>query len=266
MSQTNRFVGKTALITGGAGEIGFATAKALAEEGALIALMDINGEKCTSAADRLSGICKTVRTYICDVGNSAAVEAHVRQIVTDFGSLDLLFNNAGFQGAFKPIHEYPVDDFETVIRINLIGAFNVLRSVSDVMVAQGGGCIVNTASMAGVDGPPNMAAYGASKFALIGLTGTAAKDLAPYGIRVNAISPAFMGPGFMWDRQVQLQAEANTQYFSTDPKVVAEQMIGSVPMHRYGDISEIPGVVTFLMSEDSSYITGVNIPISGGIR
>jgi len=266
MSQTNRFEGKTALITGGGGEIGFTTAKALAEEGALIALMDISGEKCTKAAERLSGICKTVRTYTCDVSDFAAVEVQVRQVTVDFGSLDLLFNNAGIQGAFKPIYEYPLDDFEMVIRINLIGAFNILRSVSAVMVSQGGGCIVNTASMAGVDGPPNMSAYGASKFALIGLTGTAAKDLAPYGIRVNSISPAFMGPGFMWDRQVQLQAEAGTQYFSTDPKVVVEQMIGSVPMRRYGDISEISGAVTFLMSEDSSYITGVNIPISGGIR
>jgi NAD(P)-dependent dehydrogenase (short-subunit alcohol dehydrogenase family) len=120
--------------------------------------------------------------------------------------------------------------------------------------------------MAGVDGPPNMAAYGVSKFGIIGLTQTAAKDLAPYNIRVNAISPAFMGPGFMWDRQVKLQAEANSQYFSSDPDTVAQQMIGSVPMRRYGNINEIPGTVVFLMSEDASYITGVNVPISGGIR
>lgn len=93
----------------------------------------------------------------------------------------------------------------------------------------------------------------------------AAKDLAPYNIRVNAISPAFMGPGFMWDRQVELQAKAGSQYFSTDPKEVAQQMIGSIPMRRYGNINEIPGVVAFLFSDDSSYMTGVNLPISGGI-
>jgi NAD(P)-dependent dehydrogenase (short-subunit alcohol dehydrogenase family) len=133
------------------------------------------------------------------------------------------------------------------------------------MVQAGGGSIVNTASMAGVEGPPNMAAYGSSKFGVVGLTETASKDLAPYNIRVNAISPAFMGPGYMWDRQVNLQARAGTQYFSSDPKEVEKEMIGSVPMRRYGNITEIPGTVSFLLSEEASYITGVNIPISGGI-
>ena len=143
------------------------------------------------------------------------------------------------------------------------------RFAGRVLVVTGGAGEIGRQTakyMVGVDGTPNMAAYGASKFAVIGLTQTAAKDLAPYGIRVNAISPAFMGPGYMWERQVRLQAEAGSQYFSTDPEAVAEQMIGAVPMRRYGDISEIPGTVAFLMSDASSYITGVNIPISGGIR
>ena len=133
------------------------------------------------------------------------------------------------------------------------------------MVSHRVGRIVNTASMAGVQGPPNLAAYATSKFAIVGLTQTASKDLAPYNIRVNAISPAFMGPGFMWDRQVELQASAGSQYFSTDPEEVSRQMINSVPMRRYGDINEIPGVVAFLLGEDSSYMTGVNLPIAGGI-
>lgn len=111
-----------------------------------------------------------------------------------------------------------------------------------------------------------MAAYGASKFAVVGLTETAAKDLAPHGIRVNAISPAFIGPGFMWDRQVQLQAEAGSQYFSSDSEIVAQQMIDSVPMRRYGGVDEIPGTVSYLLSDDASYVTGINVPISGGIN
>lgn len=110
-----------------------------------------------------------------------------------------------------------------------------------------------------------MAAYGASKFALVGLTQTAAKDLAPYNIRVNAISPGYMGPGFMWDRQVDLQAAANSQYYDKDRNVVAKQMVGEVPLRRYGSIEEIPGTVAYLMSDDSSFTTGENIKISGGI-
>ncbi|NCC14606.1 MAG: SDR family oxidoreductase, partial [Spirochaetia bacterium] len=111
----------------------------------------------------------------------------------------------------------------------------------------------------------NMAAYGASKFAMIGLTQTAAKDLAPFGIRVNSISPGFMGPGFMWDRQVDLQASVGSQYYDSDRSVVVKQMIGAVPLRRYGLIEEIPPTVMYLMSDDSSYITGVNIKLSGGI-
>lgn len=196
----------------------------------------------------------------------ASVKKMVDKVAADFSGIDFLFNNAGYQGVFKKIFEYPVEDFDRVIRINLSGSFYILRSVSEHMAERKKGCIVNTASMAGVDGPPNMIAYGASKFSIIGMTQSAAKDLAPYNIRVNSISPAFMGPGYMWERQVRLQAEAGSQYFSSDIKTVEEQMIGAVPMRRYGNINEIPGTVIFLMSDDASYITGVNIPISGGIR
>lgn len=265
MSNARRFEGRIALITGGGGDIGLATAMHLAEEGAAITLLDLDPAKLSQAERRLADAGMRVQSQVCDVTDFAAVETAVGQVVADFGSLDLLFNNAGYQGMFKPVQDYPADDFARVIGINLVGAFHVLKAVSAQMVAQEYGRIVNTASMAGVGGPPNMAAYGASKSGIIGLTQTASKDLAPYNIRVNAISPAFMGPGYMWDRQVQLQAETGTQYFVSDPAVVAEQMISSVPMRRYGDISEIPGVVAFLMSDAASYMTGVNLPISGGI-
>ncbi|EWG97758.1 hypothetical protein Q427_34240 [Halomonas sp. BC04] len=152
-----------------------------------------------------------------------------------------------------------------MININVNGAFIVLRIFSEYMVSHGGGAVVNTASMAAIGGPPNMVAYAASKAALLGMTQTAAKDLAPYSIRVNAISPAYMGPGYMWTRQIELQASAGSQYFDKDPEIVEQQMVGSIPMRRYGEINEIPGAVAFLLSDHASYITGVNIPISGGI-
>lgn len=264
-SLDNRFSGKCVLITGAAGNIGFATAKRFAQEGANIALVDIDGEKLSNAATSLGLDEKRVRTYVCDVTSSGNVASVVRSVVDDFGAIDFLFNNAGYQGVFDRIHEYPDEDFAKVININVTGFFFVLKHVSAAMVESGGGSIVNSASMAGVGGPPNMAAYAASKFAVIGITQTASKDLAPYHIRVNAISPAFMGPGYMWDRQVELQAKVGSQYFSSDPARVAEEMINQVPMRRCGSIDEIPGTVAFLMSDDASYITGVNVPIAGGI-
>ena len=120
------------------------------------------------------------------------------------------------------------------------------------------------ASHAGVVGPPNMIAYSASKFAVIGITQTAAKDLAPYHIRVNALSPALIGPGVMWTRQTELQAGVGSQYFDADPQVVEQQMINSVPMRRLGSLEEVANSVAFLMSEEASYITGFNLEITGG--
>ena len=124
--------------------------------------------------------------------------------------------------------------------------------------------VVIIASMAGVSGAPTMPAYAASMAAVIGLTKAAAKDLAPHGIRVNAVSPAFVGPGRMWDTQVARQAAAGSQYYATDPDLVAAQMIGMVPLRRYGSPHEIANVVAFLLSDDASYMTGVNLEVSGG--
>lgn len=263
--QTHRFSGKVAVVTGAAGNIGLACAKRLAQSGAAVALLDMNADALKSAVTDVAAHGVAARPYICDVTDIGAVRDTIAAVVADFGAIDFLFNNAGYQGAFAPVQDYPEDDFARVMDINVRGAFHVLRTVARHMIDRRFGRIVNTASMAGVQGPPNMAAYAASKFAIVGLTEVASKDLAPYNIRVNAISPAFMGPGMMWDRQVELQAKVGSQYFSTDPKEVAKQMIGSVPMRRYGNIDEIPGVVEFLLGEDSSYMTGVNLPIAGGI-
>lgn len=260
-----RFVGKTILITGGAGNIGLQTAHRFAREGAAVALLDINRDKLEIALEELSKYNVFTLSVTCDVVDMPSVIQAVKQVIEKLGAIDMLFNNAGYQGEFQPVQSYPENDFKRVLDINLLGAFNVLKTVASHMVDRRTGAIVNTASMAGVDGPPNMVAYGASKFALIGMTQTAAKDLATYNIRVNAISPGYIGPGYMWDRQVELQAKASTQYFDNDINKTAAQMISQIPMRRYGDLDEILGTVVFLMSDDSSYITGINIPIAGGI-
>lgn len=166
----------------------------------------------------------------------------------------------------KMTHEYPIDDFKLVQDVNVTGNFRVLQAVAKSMMKSGGGVIVNTASVAGLRGSPTMPAYVASKAAIVGLTMSVAKDLAPYNIRVNAISPALIGPGFMWDRQNELQAKTGSPYYSSDPETVAKNKVNGVPMKRLGSIDEVIQGVAFLMSKDSSYITGTNLIIDGGFQ
>ncbi len=255
------------LITGAAGDIGWAAAKRLANSNRCIVLADH-----PAAADRLAGRATDLRALGCatleapfDVTDRDDVQRAIDFIETSVGIATLVFNNAGYQGVFSRVDQMPTSDVERVFAVNVIGAFNVIAETTSRMIAASvGGVIVNTASMAGVSGAPNMAGYSASKAAVIALTKSSAKDLAPFDIRVNSISPAFIGPGAMWDKQVEMQAAANSQYYSTDPTEVAAQMISMVPMRRFGSLDEVAEVVSFLLSPASSYLTGINIEIAGG--
>lgn len=263
---TYNFQSKTILITGGAGDIGAAAARRFAEGGAGVVLLDINEAQLAAVAADLKSHNTPVHTFCCDVTNAEQVKQTMAQATEQAGRLDYLFNNAGFQGAFARTDDYPEADFEKVIGINVVGVFNVLKAVAQQMRDAGGGAIVNMASHAGVAGPPNMLAYAASKFTVVGMTQTAAKDLAPYNIRVNAISPALIGPGMMWARQTELQAAVGSQYFDSDPKVVEQQMVDSVPLRRLGRLEEVANGVAFLLSEEASYVTGFNLELTGGIN
>ena len=261
--------GRTALVTGAAGQIGAAAAVALTGAGVTVVAADH-----PSAAERLEATVDSCRNagpdasthpLLFDVSDPAAIEAALASLPADIGTPDLVFNNAGIQGAFAPTHRYPLEDAAAVINVNVIGALNVMTCAAAAMVTAGtGGAIVNMSSMAGVTGAPNMLAYSTSKAAIIGMTKSAAKDLAPHGIRVNSVSPAFIGPGPMWERQIELQAAAGTQYFPSDPETVAEMMIDMIPMRRYGAVTEVIDVVLWLLSNRAGYVTGVNIEVSGG--
>ncbi|CAD7923867.1 unnamed protein product [Amoebophrya sp. A120] len=175
-----------------------------------------------------------------------------------------LFNNAGIQGEIQPIYDTTVQDFENVIQVNVVGAFKVLRSVTKYMKDRGQkGAVVSTSSTAW-NGVPNMIGYSMSKAAVVGMTGSAGKDLAPFGIRVNCISPGHVG-GTMWDRKLNLQAKLNTQYWPHgDPKAIGEAMLKKVPQRRAADVTEIINVVSFLLSEEASFMTGENVRVAGG--
>lgn len=264
------FGGSTALVTGAGGDIGRTVAVRLAASDARVVITDLDraaeGLELTRAACAAAGGDDGVLAVAADVTEPASVAACFEAAAERFGAPDIVFNNAGVQGELLPLQDYPLDDLALVMDVNVKGIFNVLREAARRLRSAGlAGAIVNSASMAGVEGAANMPAYSASKGAVMSLTRSASKDLAPLGIRVNAISPAFIGEGLMWDRQVERQAKADTQYYSTDPAVVAQEMIGAVPIRRTGTLAEVAATVIWLLSDESSYVNGQNVIISGGL-
>ncbi len=191
-----------------------------------------------------------------DVGLADHVQRYVKAAVDAFGRVDVLFNNAGIAGAQARVVDYPDDVFERVMRVNVMGTFLGLKHVLPVMIAQGNGVVVNMASVAGTVGAPTMAAYSASKHAIIGLTRTAAGGVGKLGVRVNAVCPGPIDTALI----DSLHAGINPQ----DPASVKAFNIGRNPMGRYGDPVEVAKVVVFLASDAASYVNGVAWLIDGG--
>jgi NAD(P)-dependent dehydrogenase (short-subunit alcohol dehydrogenase family) len=262
-----RFAGRVAVITGAAGDIGRAVALRLAAEGARVVLNDLEGARArletVAAAVREVGPDPVVAPF--DVTDEAAVAAAIDDLTERVGPPELVVTCAGVQGAFVALPDHQVTELRSVLEANVVGTFTVVAAAARSLRAAGRpGAIVTVSSMAGVSGAPNMPAYSASKAAVLGLTRSAAKDLAPLGVRINAICPAFIGPGAMWDRQVEQQAAAPGPAYADTPEEVAAQMIGMVPLGRYGSVDEVAAVAAFLLSDDASYVTGTETEISGG--
>ena len=262
------FSGQVALVTGAGGNIGRAVAVELARRGADLVLADLPAATAGLETTRLE--CRgvrgdlTVETVTFDVREPAAVAEALAAATDRVGVAQLVVNNAGYQGHFANVLDYDLDDLKTVLDVNAFGVFTVLQASGRLLRDAGlGGSIVNVASMA-AHGAPNMPAYSMSKGAVVSLTRAAAKDLAPFGIRVNSVSPGFIGPGMMWDRQVALQAETPSPYYADDGETVARQMIEQVPLRRYGSLEEVASVIAFLLSDASGYMTGSDLEIAGG--
>lgn len=269
MSTTDiRFLGKTVVITGAGGNFGREGCIFFAKCGAKIAALDKNAKALQETVDKVNEAVPDAELVAleCDVTSPESVQSVMDQVVEKLETIDMLWNNAGYQGEIKPTLDYDPTDFAQVMNINVTGMFIVLQSVARQMAKQEtGGSIVNTSSVAGLRGTPAMVAYVSSKAAVLGMTVSTSKDLAPHNIRVNAVSPALIGPGYMWTRQNELHAASGSPYFATNPEIVATGKINSVPMKRLGTVSEVLKSVAFLLSDDASYTTGVNLVVDGGM-
>ncbi|NLY30747.1 MAG: SDR family oxidoreductase [Firmicutes bacterium] len=244
--------GKVAAVTGGAQGLGLAMAQALAKAGAKVALLDIDMEKCQAEAGKLESEYEVESLAIyADVRKLDQMEAAVAQIVERFGGLDIFVNNAGICKNIKA-EEMTLEEWQEVIDINLTGVFIGSQVAGKQMIKQGGGSIINIASMSGsiVNVPQPQCSYNASKAGVIHLTKSLASEWAQYSIRVNSISPGYMKTA-MTEKTLQ-----------TD--MAKDWWLRLTPMGRPGLSHELGGAVVFLASDASSFMTGADLIIDGG--
>lgn len=247
-----RLDGKIALVTGGGSGIGQATALVFAREGAKVVVSDIvvaGGEATVQQIKAAGGEAVFVKA---DVSKAADVEVLVKKTVETYGRLDCAFNNAGIEGGVKFTVECTEAEFDRTIAVNLTGVWLCMKYEIQQMLSQGGGAIVNTASVAGLVGFPGLPDYVASKHGVVGLTKTAALEYAKAGIRVNAVCP-----GVIQTPMVERGAQKAPGF--------DEMALTMEPVGRFGQPSEIGEAVVWLCSDAASFVTGLPMAVDGGI-
>jgi NAD(P)-dependent dehydrogenase (short-subunit alcohol dehydrogenase family) len=247
---------RSVIITGAAGSIGHATACVLADRGANLMLVDIDREGLHARRDAVAAFGSRVEVCHADVSRSEDVQAYVAATRAAFGRIDGLFNNAGIDGKVASIERYDEAEFDRIIAVNLKGIFLGLRHVIPVMLAQGAGAIVNTGSIASERGLGGACAYNATKHAVLGLTRTAAADVAARGVRVNAVLPGVIDTPL-------LEGMLHTMFNGDVP--LGKRTLGKIaPQERIGQPREVGEVVAFLLSDAASFVNGAAWAMDGG--
>ncbi len=245
---------KVAIITGGSGSIGFTTAKKLASEGAKIMLVDIDEDSLKEKVKEAKELNYDISYAVADVTNPEEVKGYVKAAIDKYGQIDLFFNNAGIEGVVKPISEYPIDEFDKVLNVNVKGVFLGMKYV--IPKIEDGGSIVITSSVAGFTGTEGMVGYNTSKHAIIGIMRVAAKELGDRKIRVNTVHP-----GVVDSRMMRSLEEGMNPGHGDQVKAKFEKMI---PLGRYAKPEDVSNMVTFLFSDESSYVHGSEFVVDGG--
>lgn len=248
--------GKVAVITGGAGALGRNAAELLLREGAKVALIDINQKALDAVVESLSSKGE-VLGLASNLSDEQEVALYVKQVIEKWGRIDVFLNNAGIIGKIAPLIEQTIEDFEAIININVRGVFLGLKHILPIMAAQKSGSVINTSSVSGLMGSSGNSLYSASKHAVVGLTKTAALEVAKDSVRVNSIHPAPLDSDMMKAIEEALNSD--------DPSAVRNNISSRIPLGRYGNMEEVAKLVLFLASDDSQFITGSQYRIDGGM-
>jgi NAD(P)-dependent dehydrogenase (short-subunit alcohol dehydrogenase family) len=251
MSLQYNFSGQVALVTGASAGIGLATATAFAQAGAGVVLADLNESALQAAVDGLQRAGGKVLAVNCDVSDEGQVVALVDHAVSEFGRLDMAFNNAGIAGPSGPFLEETAAQFDQVNAVNLRGVWACMKHELRQMRSQGSGAIVNCSSLGGLVGQTGRAAYHATKFGVIGLTKSVAMEYAPLGIRINAVCPGVIDTPMLADLKER------------SPEAMAE-VLRDQPIGRLGLPQEIAAAVLWLCSSAASFVVGAAIEVDGG--
>lgn len=251
-----KLTGKVAVITGAAGDLGRAAAEIFLREGAKVALVDRDQYKLADCVEELEKI-GDVFSFLADVTSETEVANYVDEVVRKWGKIDIFLNNAGILGKVAPLMEQTVEDFDSIMNINVKGVFLGLKNVLPVMAKQQSGSIINTSSVSGLMGSSGNSLYAATKHAVVGLTKTAALEVGNKSVRVNSIHPAPLDSAMMRKNEERINRE--------DPQEVRNRISSRIPLGRYGSMSEVAKLILFLASDDSEFITGSQYRIDGGM-